>query len=186
MTPLDLIDRIAGLRILVVGEAMLDSYLHGHVARLCREAPVPIVALDGCDDTLGGAANTAAGVRALGAEVAFLSVVGADDAGARIEAALRDQGIETLLFKAPGRTTMVKQRVSGNHQLLVRLDRGSEDDVMPCTNAACWTSSPPAGTAPMRSSCRTMATATSPRRWSTPSPRTSAVHRASSPSMPRT
>src|SRR4051812_46807848 len=69
-----IIDGFRGLDVLVVGEAMLDSYLEGTTDRLCREAPVPIVALDGRRDAPGGAANVAANAAALGARVRFLSV----------------------------------------------------------------------------------------------------------------
>ena len=130
MTPIDLIDRFADLRVVVIGEAMLDSYLQGHVGRLCREAPVPIVALDGSRDVPGGAANAAASIRALGAHVTFISVVGHDAAGASLIELLDADEIDTsAVFRAPGRETQVKQRVTGNGQLLLRLDRGTEGDV---------------------------------------------------------
>ena len=130
MTPIDLINRFATLRVVVIGEAMLDSYLTGHVGRLCREAPVPIVALDGTRDVPGGAANTASGLRALGAAVTFISVVGHDSAGATLVDQLSAQGMNARsVFRAPGRETLVKQRVTGNGQLLLRLDRGSEEDL---------------------------------------------------------
>jgi D-beta-D-heptose 7-phosphate kinase/D-beta-D-heptose 1-phosphate adenosyltransferase len=80
-SPERLVDRFAGLRVLVVGEAMLDHYLEGATERLCREAPVPIVDVARQADAPGGAANTAANARALGARVTLLSVVGADAEG---------------------------------------------------------------------------------------------------------
>src|SRR3954454_4517679 len=89
------IDAFAGLRVLVIGEAMLDSYLEGTTGRLCREAPVPIVALTGRRDAPGGAANTAANARALGARVSFLSVAGEDPEGALLRRALDDRGVYT-------------------------------------------------------------------------------------------
>ena len=70
-----LVERFAGLRVLVVGEAMLDRYLHGVTDRLCREAPVPIVDVGQCVEAPGGAANTAVNARALGARVTLLSVI---------------------------------------------------------------------------------------------------------------
>ena len=128
MPTLALLEGFGGLCILVVGEAMLDSYLHGNVARLCREAPVPIVAMGSRQDTLGGAANTAAGIRALGATVDFLSVIGDDDAGQLLRRALgRAELHDACVFTAPGRATLTKQRVMGNGQLLLRLDEGSEE-----------------------------------------------------------
>ena len=130
MNPADLIGRFADLRILVVGEAMLDRYTEGRVARVCREAPVPIVALDGQTDVPGGAANTAMAVAALGAKAHFLSVIGCDAAGDAVSVALAEGGvILDALFRAPGRETLVKQRVTANGQLLMRLDSGSESNV---------------------------------------------------------
>jgi D-beta-D-heptose 7-phosphate kinase/D-beta-D-heptose 1-phosphate adenosyltransferase len=76
-----LIDALAGLKVLVLGEAMLDTYLEGNVSRFCQEAPVPIVALGGRKDMPGGGANTAVNVRSLGGRVSFLSVAGADAEG---------------------------------------------------------------------------------------------------------
>ena len=130
MTPDEMIDRFARLNVVVVGEAMLDSYLTGRVDRLCREAPVPIVALDRREDMPGGAANTATALAALGARTQLLSAVGNDDAGLRLIAALEARGVATeAVFRVPGRETMVKQRVTGLGQLLLRLDTGSEDDL---------------------------------------------------------
>lgn len=126
----DWVARFASLRVLVIGEAMLDSYLGGSVGRVCREAPVPIVALNERNDMPGGAANTAVAVAALGARCAFLSVVGADEAGVILAEKLADAGVETDgLLAAPGRETIVKQRISARGQLLLRLDRGSEGDL---------------------------------------------------------
>src|SRR5947209_359579 len=71
-------DAIAGLRVAVLGEAMLDVYLDGAVRRFCPEAPVPVVALAGRTEIPGGAANTAVNVHALGGRVHFLSVTGDD------------------------------------------------------------------------------------------------------------
>ena len=130
MNPIDVIDRFPQLRVAVIGEAMLDSYLHGSVGRICREAPVPIVALEDRTDTGGGAANTAIALAALGATTSFVSIVGQDDDGALLVDVLTAARVDTrYIFRAPGRATMVKQRVVGNGQLMMRLDRGSEDDV---------------------------------------------------------
>src|SRR5205823_3468847 len=76
-----IIDRFAQLHVLVIGEAMLDTYLEGTSHRLCPEAPVPVVALTRRHDAPGGAANTAANACNLGARVSFLSVAGEDAEG---------------------------------------------------------------------------------------------------------
>lgn len=125
-----LLDAIAGLRVLVIGEAILDSYLEGVVNRLCPEAPVPVVNLSHRRDVPGGAANTAANVSSLGGRVTFLSVVGNDLEGTRLRQALIERGISTVcLLTAPARQTLTKQRVIADSQLLVRLDQGSTQPV---------------------------------------------------------
>ena len=128
MTPslLDTIDAFAKLRVLVIGEAMLDSYLHGSVGRLCREAPVPVVEMSDREDVPGGGANTAANVRSLGAEVDLLSVVGAEAEVDSLISALEARGVRTGgLIRDPERKTLLKQRVLAASHLLLRLDSGS-------------------------------------------------------------
>ena len=130
MTPNNLLIRFRELTVLVIGEAMLDRYAEGRVTRVCREAPVPIVALDRQVDAPGGAANTAMALAALGARAKFLSVVGNDAAGQSLSGALSQGGIDIdTLFCAPGRETLLKHRVSANGQLMMRLDVGSVGDV---------------------------------------------------------
>ena len=115
-----------GQSLLVVGEAMLAAYLHGSSGRLCREAPVPIVAVDGRTDVPGGAANAAVNVRALGARVSLLSVIGDDADGAALRAALEARGVDTAhVLVDPSRRTLAKQRVFAGAQMLVRFDSGT-------------------------------------------------------------
>jgi D-beta-D-heptose 7-phosphate kinase/D-beta-D-heptose 1-phosphate adenosyltransferase len=123
-------ERFRQLRVLVVGDAMLDTYLHGEVSRLCREGPVPVVALQHRLDAPGGAANTAANLRALGATVTLLSVVGRDREGGALRRALHERGVDTsALLRAPQRRTLTKVRVLVEGQLLVRLDNGSTEQI---------------------------------------------------------
>src|SRR5438105_7447064 len=89
-----IIDSFPGLRVLVIGDAMLDTYSFGTSSRLCREAPVPIVALDDRWDMPGGAANTAINVGALGAQVSFISVTGSDAEAEALCNCLRAAGID--------------------------------------------------------------------------------------------
>lgn len=125
------------LRVLVLGEAMLDSYLDGPSGRLCREAPVPVVDLARRVDVPGGAANTAVNAAGLGAGVAFLSVVGDDAEGQLLARALTAAGIsgEHLLVE-PGRRTLAKHRVLAEGQMVVRFDQGDTRPVAPATEAA--------------------------------------------------
>src|SRR5690348_4843382 len=90
-----LVDAFAGIDVLVVGEALFDSYLEGTAGRLCREGPVPLVDVTGRTDAPGGAANTAVNVQRLGGRVTFLSVVGDDLDGAFLLQALHKQGVAT-------------------------------------------------------------------------------------------
>jgi D-beta-D-heptose 7-phosphate kinase/D-beta-D-heptose 1-phosphate adenosyltransferase len=124
------VDAFARQRIVIVGEAMLDTKLHGHADRLSREAPVPIVTLDRRVDAPGGAANTAANIAALGAEPLFVSIVGDDDEGERLTAALRAGGVGTEhVLTAAGRETLAKQRIMAGDQMLVRFDTGAVEPV---------------------------------------------------------
>jgi D-beta-D-heptose 7-phosphate kinase / D-beta-D-heptose 1-phosphate adenosyltransferase len=126
----DLIDAFADFNVLVVGEAMLDSYLEGSTDRLCREAPVPVVAISDRQDIPGGAANTAVNVRSLGGQPQFLSVVGDDPEGLLLQQALEKRGVSTAhLLVHPTRRTLVKHRVIAASQMLVRFDQGSTDRI---------------------------------------------------------
>ncbi len=129
--------RFASLRVLVIGEAMLDRYLHGTADRLCREAPVPVVAVARQVDVPGGAANTAACVAALGATVTFLSVIGDDGEGVALRTALTERGVPTDAVRVqPGRRTLAKNRVVAAGQILVRYDSGDTVPIAPDIEAA--------------------------------------------------
>lgn len=126
----------ARLNVLVIGEAMLDSYLEGTTGRLCREAPVPIVALQARRDAPGGAANSAINARSLGASVRFLSVLGADPEADRLRASLEARGMApdpADLLVDHERQTLAKHRVVAAAQLLVRFDQGTTAPISPAT-----------------------------------------------------
>lgn len=130
----ELVNSFEGLKVLVIGEAMLDSYLEGTTGRICREAPVPVVTLSNRTDAPGGAANTAVNIASLGADVTFLSVIGDDNEGQILRACLEKCQVSTkqLLIQA-GRQTLAKHRVIAASQMLVRFDQGSTDKVEPET-----------------------------------------------------
>src|SRR3954463_15106323 len=90
---LAVIGQFASKRVLVLGDAMLDSYVVGTSTRLCQEAPVPVVAVSERLDCPGGAANTAVNLAALGCQVELMSVVGADQDGDRLCSLLRQLGV---------------------------------------------------------------------------------------------
>jgi D-beta-D-heptose 7-phosphate kinase / D-beta-D-heptose 1-phosphate adenosyltransferase len=121
-----LIDRFHSLNVLVIGDAMLDSYLTGTAGALCREAPVPIVTIADRVDMPGGAANTAVNAASLGARVTLLSVIGDDAEGRLLRRLLDRHGVlcEHLLAH-PERQSLAKHRVLAAAQLLLRFDQGS-------------------------------------------------------------
>ena len=113
-------------RVLVVGDVMCDTYLSGHVSRISPEAPVPVFESTEKRHVLGGAANVAANLRALGCQVRLAGVVGDDVTGRYVRAQLRAQGIaDDLLVQDAGRPTTEKTRLIARHQQLVRLDHES-------------------------------------------------------------
>jgi rfaE bifunctional protein kinase chain/domain len=110
------------VRILIVGDVMLDRYWFGDVNRISPEAPVPIVRVDRREARLGGAANVARNSAALGAQTGLLGVVGADEAGAEVEQMLDSAGIHSYLKRDDAISTIVKLRVIGRQQQMVRID----------------------------------------------------------------
>jgi rfaE bifunctional protein kinase chain/domain len=110
------------VRILVVGDVMLDRYWFGDVSRISPEAPVPIVRIEKREARLGGAANVARNAAALGAHAGLLGVVGADEAGAEVEQMLQDGGIRSYLKRDDAISTIIKLRVIGRQQQMVRID----------------------------------------------------------------
>ena len=124
-TPIELVRSFRRLRVLVIGDAMLDTYLEGTATRLCSEGPVPVVRKTAEQRIPGGAANTAANVRALEAEVALLSVVGHDIAGSLLRDALQAHGIDDhWLVEDEQASTLHKLRILADGQYVVRFDEG--------------------------------------------------------------
>lgn len=130
-----LIPRIEGRRVSVVGDPVLDCYLYGTTHRISREAPVLIVREDSREFRLGGAANTAANLAALGAKTALVGLVGADDDGARLVEICSAKSIETSRMQKLDRgCTVTKTRVlagglNTTKQQMLRIDRENEDNV---------------------------------------------------------
>ena len=114
--------QFAKTNLLVVGDVMLDRYWFGDSDRISPEAPVPVVQVSKVDERLGGAANVARNVAALGANTTILGVVGEDEAGNRIGELLRQSGVNSQLEVDPQVPTTVKLRVIARQQQLIRLD----------------------------------------------------------------
>lgn len=109
-------------RILIVGDVMLDRYWFGEVNRISPEAPVPIVRVEKREERLGGAANVARNTASLGASTALLGVTGDDEPARVIDALLGEMGIRSHLARDASISTIVKLRVIGRQQQLVRID----------------------------------------------------------------
>lgn len=110
------------VRILVAGDIMLDRYWFGDVSRISPEAPVPVVRVERNEERLGGAANVARNTAALGTRTALLGVVGQDEAGNALERLLGEALIDSHLKRDPSYPTIVKLRVIGRQQQLLRID----------------------------------------------------------------
>jgi rfaE bifunctional protein kinase chain/domain len=117
-----LLKKISALRILVIGDVMLDRYFWGDATRISPEAPVPVVDIQRETATAGGAANVALNLASLGAQSTVVGYFGDDEAGRTLTATLADKKIATL--STPGKAqTIVKTRVLVQRQQLCRLDR---------------------------------------------------------------
>ncbi len=128
----EIFQRARALRIAVIGDLMLDVYLTGTVARISPEAPVPVVQVTEERVALGGAANVAANVAALGAECTVVGYVGEDAAAAQLRAALsggETRAIQAHLLSRSNRPTTTKTRVMARRQQVVRFDRERDDDL---------------------------------------------------------
>ena len=119
---------LAARSVLVVGDVMLDRYWHGAVERISPEAPVPVVRIEREEERLGGAANVALNVRTLGARATLLTVVGQDEPARRLRELLHERDIETVLREDKQLYTIVKLRIIGRAQQLLRVDFENEPD----------------------------------------------------------
>lgn len=116
------------LEVLILGDVMLDRYLHGRVDRVSPEAPVPIVRLEDMEARLGGAANVALNIKAMGACPILCSIIGKDSAGQQLQGLLPENDISAdYLIHSKARPTTVKTRVIASAQHLLRIDEESTD-----------------------------------------------------------
>lgn len=116
-------ERIEDMPILVVGDAMVDAYIHGDVERVSPEAPVPVVHAHERQDRLGGAANVALNLAAMGAEPRLCTVLGEDDAAGRFLDRMSANGLRTeWVLRSSKRQTTVKTRILCRNQQMMRID----------------------------------------------------------------
>jgi len=122
----ELIRQIAGCKIVVLGDVMLDEFVWGDVSRISPEAPVPVVEIRRESTHLGGAANVLANLVSLGAQACVIGVVGADAAADKLRRSLKDESAwqtEEFLIQDPSRPTTIKTRIIARNQMVVRADR---------------------------------------------------------------
>ena len=118
------------LKVGVIGDVMLDTYIWGKVDRISPEAPVPIVALDHKEQRIGGAGNVAINCSGLGAKVFLLGITGNDDEADQLEQLLKENLIDTTgLVKSAKRTTTNKTRIISRNQQMLRFDTEITDDL---------------------------------------------------------
>lgn len=120
----EIVGKMKGRKIAVVGDVMLDRYFWGSVSRVSPEAPVPVVDLENETYHLGGAANVASNLKSLGLEPLLCGIIGNDNSGAKFKEICELLGINPDgLYVDSARPTTVKTRIIGNNQQIARLDR---------------------------------------------------------------
>lgn len=128
------IPQFKAVRVLVVGDVMLDRYWHGDASRISPEAPVPVLHVTQTQERPGGAGNVALNLRALGCQVTLVSIVGFDAAAQTLESQLQTAGVNCQFHRLADFPTITKLRVLGRHQQLVRLDFESALDSLKAEN----------------------------------------------------
>lgn len=115
-------------RVLIIGDVMVDAYLWGNVDRISPEAPVPVVAVARRSSRLGGAANVALNIKAMGAEAVLCSVTGNDAKGDELLELLKKEGLdESGIMRSESRITTTKFRIFGNRTQMLRVDEETTD-----------------------------------------------------------
>jgi D-glycero-beta-D-manno-heptose-7-phosphate kinase len=123
-------EKFKGKNVLIIGDIMLDSYIIGGVERISPEAPVPVVNIKKREDRLGGAANVALNIKALGANPLLCSVVGNDNEGRILLELMKESGISTeYIYASTFRNTTAKTRIMAQKHQLLRLDNENTFDL---------------------------------------------------------
>ena len=118
-----LFEKLAQAQVLIVGDVMIDRYWHGKVNRISPEAPVPVVELERTEDRLGGAANVALNIRAMGATPYLFSVIGSDTEGGDFLNLMKKNDLPTVgILQTADRKTTVKIRIMAGTQQMLRVD----------------------------------------------------------------
>jgi D-glycero-beta-D-manno-heptose-7-phosphate kinase len=123
-------EQFLNLRVMVIGDVMVDAYILGKVERISPEAPVPVVLVEQRVNRLGGAANVALNLKSLGAEAVLCSVIGQDKKGVEFLQLLSEQGIpRDAVLTSEKRITTAKFRVFGNNSQMLRVDEEVTGDL---------------------------------------------------------
>jgi D-glycero-beta-D-manno-heptose-7-phosphate kinase len=126
----NLFEQFNNYKVLIIGDVMVDAYMWGHVSRISPEAPVPIVAVNKRENRLGGAANVALNVQAMGATPYLCSVIGNDENSKLLIDLLNKQKLSNAgIIKSTNRVTTVKTRVIGNNHQMLRVDEEIETPI---------------------------------------------------------
>jgi D-glycero-beta-D-manno-heptose-7-phosphate kinase len=120
---------LSSKKVLVVGDIILDHYIHGKVYRVSPEAPVPVVLKNESVYCLGGASNVAQNITSFGSECYLLGVTGEDEQSRVLENLLKENGVSPFIVKDPSRTTTEKTRIIGNGHQITRIDTESTDPI---------------------------------------------------------
>lgn len=121
-------EKFSQMRALVIGDAMVDTYLWGKVERVSPEAPIPIVSVTNRENRLGGAANVSLNIQSLGATPILFSVVGDDDKGRKFKKMLEKNRLSCKgIYVDPQRMTTVKNRIISKSQHIARVDEETTD-----------------------------------------------------------
>jgi len=124
-----LVEQLRGHAVLVIGDVMLDEYLRGEVSRISPEAPVPVLEVTARDRRLGGAANAAANIKALGGTAFLVGVTGKDETADTLGQQLAKQEIISSLVSDPSRPTSRKTRLVAQQQQIVRVDEERREPI---------------------------------------------------------
>lgn len=136
---MDILSSFANIKILVIGDVMLDRYWWGSVSRISPEAPVPVVKMDKMTLAAGGAANVAANVAGLGAIPVLVGVIGDDAEGDLFPKVLHECGVSSdHIVRIPGRPTTVKTRIIAHSQQMARIDQETDANLSVDDEDAVW------------------------------------------------
>lgn len=121
---------VSKLKVVVIGDVMLDTYWWGNVERISPEAPVPVVAVSKREKRIGGAGNVALNIQSLGASVAILTILGDDEDGVQLRQLLKENNIDSrFILESKKRITTNKIRIISRNQQMMRLDAEHTDDI---------------------------------------------------------